>query len=48
MGEQMTYHMRDMKTPAPAESETLAQSMLALACACGALVLWLILGAALC
>ena len=45
----MTYHMRDMKrTPAPTESETLAQSMLALACACGALVLWLILGAALC
>ena len=45
----MTYHMRDMKRPpAPVESETLAQAMLALACACGALMLWLILGAALC
>ena len=44
----MTYHMRDMKRRTPAESETLAQAMLALACACGALVLWLILGAAIC
>lgn len=45
----MTYHMRDMKrTPALAESETLAQAMLALACACGALVLCLLMGAALC
>ena len=44
----MTYHMRDMKHRTPAESETIAESMLALACACGALVLWLILGAAIC
>lgn len=43
----MTYHMRDMKRRTPAESETLAQSMLALACAAGAVVLWFILGAAL-
>ena len=47
-GAVMRYHMRDMKTPAPAESETLAQSMLALTCACGALMLCLLMGAALC
>jgi len=43
----MTYHMRDMKRRTPAQSETLADAMLALACACGALVLWLLMGAML-
>lgn len=44
----MTYHMRDMKRTAPAQPpETLADALLALACAAGAVVLWLILGAML-
>jgi hypothetical protein len=43
----MTYHMRDMKNIKPQPPETLADVLLALACACGSLVLWLILGAAL-
>lgn len=42
----MTYHMRDMRRT-PAQSETLTDALLALACAAGAVVLWFILGAAL-
>jgi hypothetical protein len=44
----MTYHMRDMKRAAPAQPpETLTDALLALACAAGAVVLWLLLGAVL-
>ena len=43
----MIYHMRDMRRT-PAQSETIADALLALACACGSLVLWLLMGAMLC
>jgi hypothetical protein len=44
-GFSMTYHMRDMKKPAPA-GETLAQALLALALAMSATALILAIGAA--
>jgi len=40
----MTYHMRDMKKPAPVE-ESLAKALLALALAMSATALALVLGA---
>jgi hypothetical protein len=44
----MTYHMRDMKNAGARPPETLTDALLALACAAGSVVLWLLLGAALC
>ena len=44
----MTYHMRDMKNAGAQPPETPADALLALTCAAGSVVLWLLLGAALC
>ena len=43
----MLYHMRDMKNTKPQSPKTVTDALLALACAAGAVVLWLALGAAL-